>query len=321
MKMILASLQIVVMFWNVENYFDPFKDSIKNDLEFTPGGTYHWTWRKFQKKRNDLVKTLFLVGEKYGKMPALIGLAEVENYFVLNQLIYHTSLSKCDYKIIHDESPDPRGIDVALIYDNSRFELLEKEFITIDTLSTRQILYAKGFVRSSSDTTGDFVTNNRVLTDTLYLFVNHWPSKRGGAKASNWKRTLAAGLLMHKIDSIYSVYSDNSTTDPHIIIMGDFNEEPSGQLLQSINPLKLVNIFAEYPKNSGTYKYKGKWQYIDQFILSQEIAKSAILCEPFRCPFILEPDKAYFGQKPFRTYIGPRYNGGVSDHLPIILYL
>ena len=199
------------MFYNVENLFDVFNDSLTNDDEFTPEGERHWNNYKFYKKLNNLSKVIIGIGE--WNPPSVIGFCEIENRFVLNKLIYETPLKNFDYKIIHSDSPDRRGIDVAFLYRQSKFEpflLLPVPIHFPDNpeSKTRDILYVKGILNK---------------TDTIHFFVNHWPSRYGGYEDSKPRRMCVASVLRSKVDSILSV-----NHHPNIIIMGDFNDEPMG---------------------------------------------------------------------------------------------
>lgn len=284
MMKFLCILQLSAVFWNVENFFDPYGD----EGDFTPTGSYHWTWSKFTSKRNDLAKTLIALGttDSLGGWtpPALIGLAEVENRYVLRQMLTKTSLSLIPYDIVHRDSPDRRGIDVALLYDRTQFTLLSTHYLSLD-FPTREILYAKGLAQG----------------DTLHVFVNHWPSKRGGAAASAPNREQAARVLWGCVDSLF-----RHVEEPlHILVMGDFNDPVSP-------PDGMVNI-----SDQPTYKYQGRWECLDQFLVNASFLEAVAHVEAIEFPFLLERDKTHLGMKPRRTYIGPRYNAGVSDHLPI----
>ena len=149
---------VLVMFWNVENFFDPFKNPFKNDYEFTPSGAKHWTWRKFEKKRDDISKVIMLVKDEYEQWPALIGLCEVENGLTLKQLTQNTPLAKVGYKFLIGNSNDKRGINTALLYDPKIYTNLKIHYIPIingkDTLFTRDIQYSKGVI-NNLDTKGE----------------------------------------------------------------------------------------------------------------------------------------------------------------------
>lgn len=301
-------IQYRAMFYNVENLFDIYDDSLINDNEFLPGESKRWTHKRFETKLINIYKTIVVAGK--GNLPDLIGLCEVENAYCLQSLIDKTPLWKNDFKFIHFNSPDKRGIDVALLYNSTTFIPLHSEAVPVHfsntDIKTRDILYVKGVVAS----------------DTLHVFVNHWPSKRGGAEKSEPKRKVAALVLKQKVDSIMA-------TNKHakIIIGGDFNEsakeEALYKVLRAAKPVKndtLINLSFS-SRNSGTHKYRGKWDFLDHIIVSQTIAdsNSSYTFSVVNEPFLLCEDPSWTGTKPFRTYQGPRYVGGFSDHLPVIL--
>lgn len=277
---------ISVLFYNVENLFDVADDTTKNDNEFLPTSKKHWNYNKMQDKIHKIAQVILAA-----ELPDVIGLCEVENEWVVNQLKYHQFLKNKHYEVLHIESPDQRGIDCALLYDSKKFDLLafKAEAVKLKgQRNTRDILIATLASKK----------------DTFTFFVNHWPSRYGGKKKSIPKRIIAANTLKHVLDSVNKI-------GLKIIAMGDFNDEPKDSSLQLLkkykNPSGALN---------GTIKYRGKWQMFDQFIYSPNIAaKMTILTYPF----LLEDDNTYGGSKPFRTYYGPRYNGGFSDHLPILL--
>lgn len=306
-----------VMFWNLENYFDPFDDPATSDDEFTPFGERFWSWKKFVAKRNGIAKVIISTGSTgaSGSMqtiveyPVLVAFAEVENRFVLEQLVKATPLALLDYGVIHRDSPDQRGIDVALLYRKALFRPLSVDWINIplpDSSSrTRLILGVKGVLED---------------LDTLHLFVNHWPSKFGGEAISHPKRLAAAETLKYRCDSIF-----NLNSRANILLMGDFNDTPDSHIFKILN--NFVNLSTGYAgAGEGTIRYRGKWEMIDQFMVSPNLVNvnEPIFCDSsamvvFRRGFLFEKDKEYLGEKPKRSYIGPRYNGGISDHLPIIL--
>ncbi len=302
-----------IVFWNLENYFDPFDDPVTSDDEFTREGERRWSWKRFTKKRNDIAKVIMSLGDERNHpgegYPVLIALSEVENRFVLDQLVKCTPLSLLGYGIIHRNSPDERGIDVALLYRKKYFRPLEYKFYEVklegEKRNTRLILYTKGVLED---------------LDTLHLFVNHWPSKFGGEKKSYPNRECAANTLLKVCDSIFE-----RNERSNIILSGDFNDTPSSRLFLPFK--KFVNMAAPFEqRGEGTIKYKGKWEMIDMFFISGNLLNQK---EPVACakdamkiigiPFLLEKDPLYLGLRPRRCYTGPRYIGGVSDHLPIIL--
>lgn len=313
------SQNVRLTFWNVENLYDPYNDSTTLDDEFTSSGSKHWTYSKFRKKLNLVAKTLIAIGG--WEPPVITGLCEVENKYVLNKLIYETPLKSWKFRVLHHESPDARGIDVAMIYRPDKFRLLTAKTFSINfpfdtTSQTREILMVKGLLFDS---------------DTLTVFINHWPSRRGGYSSSQPRRNWVAGMLRKLVDSVQSVNMASN-----IVIMGDFNDEPDKESISSILgarddttqllPNSLVNLMFPKIRNEGTIKYQGNWSILDQFIVSASVflGNNGLRADfrdaqIVRKNFLLNEDARYFGSKPDRTYIGPRYNGGFSDHLPISL--
>lgn len=311
------------MFYNVENLFDTQNDSLKNDDEFLPDGAMRWTGWKYWQKLKNITRVITAVGGM--QSPALVGLCEIENDSVIFDLTRRSPLRAQGYQYIVTDSPDRRGIDVALLYQPHQFNLLhhqEYEIAFRDRTArpTRNILHAVGKI---------------INGDTLDIFVCHWPSRSGGQRESEPARIDAATLLRAKVDSIFLV-RENS----HIIIMGDFNDHPDNKSLfvtlkaRSINyhldNLELYNLFFHRTKERdfGTYAYQGRWEILDQFIVSGDLlsANSAIRVKNneanvFKPDFLLQTDRNTGKKKPFRTYLGPRYLGGFSDHLPIYLDL
>ena len=300
----------VVMFWNVENLFDPFDDPLKNDDEFTARGERHWTWQRFESKCDGIAQTIVAVADQTGELPALVGLAEVENRFVVSHLARKTLLSELGYGFVHRESPDERGIDVALLYRKDRFRVLAVDSLRIPGFATRDILHVTGTVIPDNVIPG---LTRDLTRDPLHIFVVHLPSKRGGTKATESRRDAALSTLSSALDSLLS---DNP--ESRIIVMGDFNDTA---------PVVPGNVIPGLTRDLGTLKYHGRWEQIDHFFLSPAEARpsdtttSIPEMQVFAPEFLLEPDKSYLGKEPRRTYVGPRYNGGLSDHLPIILKL
>ena len=308
----------VVMFWNVECLFDPFDDPLKNDDEFTAGALRHWTWSRFEKKRDGIVQTIMAVADQTGELPALVGLAEVENRMVVSQLVRKTLLEELGYGYVHRESPDERGIDVALLYRKDCFRPLTVDSLRISGHVTRDILYVKMQQRFEipGQAGNDVLSTDR---ESVHVFVVHFPSKRGGAKASDGRRAAALGVLERAVDSLLRI-------DPAscILVMGDFNEAAVTVAGLAAPPFAAplavpsTAVAASTPAQSaapGTIKYHGRWEQIDHFFVSPSMDGQMQIFAP---PFLLEDDPAYLGTKPRRTYIGPRYHGGLSDHLPII---
>jgi len=310
-----------LVFYNTENLFDPADDSLTNDDEYTPTGMRRWTFDRFRRKLLNLSKVIISVGG--WEAPEIVGMCEVENRFVLYELITETPLSKIGYKIIHKDSPDPRGIDVAMIYRPDKFTPIAYKAIPVRFPNdpngrTRDILYVKGKVMNQ---------------EILHVFINHWPSRFGGYAGTKPKRAVVASILRHSTDSIMQ-----SDPTARIVIMGDFNDEPNDESITKVlmargdsthlEKTDLYNMMTGYANRwrNGTNKFRESWSVIDQIIVSSPLlhgenglytyANSAHI---FDAPFLLMEDKTYFGLKPFRTYMGPKYEGGYSDHLPVYI--
>jgi predicted extracellular nuclease len=315
--------KIRIVFYNTENFFDTFDDPITADEEFLPDGVLNWTYGRYHDKLDKICKVIVAAGE--WKPPDIIGLCEIENAYVLRDLINKTPLVKYEYRYIHQNSPDRRGIDVALLYNPSTVRVLEKEFIPVTLTSgtektTRDILYCMVSIQQR---------------DTLHLFINHWPSRGGGQLETEPSRLYAAKVLNLEINSLFRIFPN-----PKIIAMGDFNDEPNDKSLteglhaqtEIVLPMPgiLYNLSAGYKKKHriGTNKFQGRWGMLDQFIVSGELLKETMgfttypgSFSVFAASFLLTTDDNYSGSEPFRTYKGPVYSGGFSDHLPIVLDL
>lgn len=308
-----------IMFYNVENFFDTADDPSTADGEFTPTGKKHWSKARYTDKLLKIAEVIDSVGGE--TLPCIVGLAEVENRRVLDELVRKTALTEGNYGIVHQESPDRRGIDVALLYRKDCFKLLGADFLPVPfpentAIRTREILYASGILDS----------------DTLHFFVCHFPSMIGGEQKSEWRRERAASVVRHKVDSLLALQPC-----ARIVIMGDLNGKantPAQKVLATKSSDKRPRCKDLYnagyyllKENYGSYRYKGNWQTIDHLILSGALLDGSSAWKAdrrltvFSAPFLLEEDKTYFGYKPCPTYRGPRYVGGYSDHLPIYIDL
>jgi len=317
--MLLLGQSVRILSYNVENFFDYEKDSVKDDISFTPDGDHFWGYNRFKTKSTNIAKAITAAGGWEGA--AIVGLYEIENNYVLETLTKYSPLKNRGYKYIHYESSDPRGIDIAMLYDPTRVDVIKSFPIPAiclnDTLATRDLLYVKALLLKS---------------DTIHFFLCHTPSRRGGVEASSWKRECVMGIVRSKIDSIFS-YSD-----ANIIVMGDFNDYPNCKSvnvsLGAVKPSEkiekkcLYNMFWIYQeRGQGTYKYQGEWNMLDQIIVSGSLLdKGALYTSQDYAKicyetFLMEEDKKFFGEKPLRTYNGRRYLGGYSDHLPIYIDL
>ena len=307
-----------VMFYNVENLFDTLDDPDKQDEEFTPEGSRHWTNKRYYKKQNNLAKVITSVGE-WGS-PALIGMCEVENDKVLKDLTAYSPLKKSQYRYIITESEDARGIDVALLYQRDRFKYLQHDCIRLDfpnnpEKKTRDILHVAGQI---------------ITGDTLDVFVCHFPSRRGGELESEPDRLHAASIVREKVDSLTI-----TRKKANILIMGDFNDEPTNKSMLTtmnvkgeLNESDLYNLFYSVSKKSriGSYKFREQWNFLDQMIVSGNLLEQDntfhVLPETatiFQKAFLLTDDVTNGGKRPKKTFHGYKYEGGHSDHLPIFV--
>ena len=289
-----------VMFWNLENFFDYRNDSTSvSDAEFSSLGERRWTRKRFYAKCNAIAKGILWAGSAEGGLPDVIGFSEVENAFVLKRLLQETALRKLDYKYVHFDSPDSRGIDVALLYRSSRITLEDARpchlFQADTVLATRDILLCR-----FSGRFGPFS-----------VLVNHHPSKYGGAAVSEPRRRLAVERLRFLADSL------SALGETRIIATGDFNDTPANPVYKLLEPTLLPLAEELHRQGRGTIKYDGAWNLIDQFYISPALssARMSILY----IPFLQVPDATHGGTKPLRTYTGPRYTAGVSDHCPVWL--
>lgn len=311
-----------VMFYNVENLFDTKDNPLKNDDAFTPSGNQRWYNNRYWKKLHDISKVITSVGE--GRPPAIVGLCEIENDSVLSDLTKRASLNRHKYRYIVTDSRDDRGMNVALLYQRDEIKILSTRSYTPtykgeEWKKTRDILHVTGKIANG---------------DTLDIFVCHFHSRSEGIKKTKPYRIQAARLLKTKTDSLFSIRKK-----ANIIVMGDFNDYPkdesmtstlqAGSIKTAISGKKLYNLFyhKQGEKDSGSYRHKGKWNYLDQFIVSGNLLQTNKTkvknneAHVFTADFLVSKDNKYGGVRPFRTYSGYKYLGGVSDHLPIYLNL
>lgn len=293
-----------VLFWNVENFFDYRNDSTSvSDREFSSLGERHWTKKRFYTKCNAFAKAILWIASVEGGLPDVIGLAEVENAFVLRRAIGATALCKAGYKIVHYDSPDPRGIDVALLYRAPAVELVSSKAIKVDSMRTRDILYVR--LRARDGPEADY-------------FVCHLPSKYGGETESLRKRARAVNRLLEAVDSVTQISPRASfgRNDNSVVIMGDFNDTPDSPVFEEISRRFQPLAKPLAAKGLGTIRFDGRWDFIDHFYVSPGFE---VEMKPVQVPFLMTTDRTHGGLKPLRTYSGPRYTAGVSDHLPVLL--
>jgi len=319
-----AAHRIPIAFYNVENLFD-CNDDANDDAEFLPQGKREWTEERYQQKLNNLAHVLGDIADKGG---AVVGLAEVENRHVLEDLVRNPSIRKRNYSIIHYDSPDPRGIDCALLYDAKIFHPKSSgvRFIALpeeSKIPTRDILFATGTIDN----------------ELFHFIVGHWPSRYGGDPASAGRRMVAAQTMRQVADSLLREYPGSKA-----ILMGDFNDDPFDasvveglNLCQTIDETHAADLFSPmlsmYRQGAGTLAYKGKWNLFDIMVVSGNLLKkntqglhlyqdpeSHQLAYIFRRDYLLRQTPKHRGE-PLRTFSGNNYLGGYSDHLPVYLYL
>ena len=286
-----------MMFWNLENFFDwSDQGTGESDRDFSSYGSRHWTKGRFYDKCDAVCKSMMWIGDRYGRLPDFIGLAEIENKGVLTKFLSSTLLRKYDYSIIHYESKDRRGIDVAALYRKSSMVPISTSAISPENINSRDILHAR--MR---------LTDGRIMD----FIVNHHPSKFGGEEESMHKRVMVMKVLKHLTDSI--------SNSRHIVAMGDFNDTPDAPQLDLLDSTFVNHGLSAHQKGLGTIRYKGKWELIDFFLTTPETHTSEM--DVIRIPFLMTYEKKYPGEKPLRTYSGPRYIGGVSDHCPVCIWV
>ena len=312
-------------FYNLENLFDTIDSPTTNDADFLPQGRLSWNTEKYISKQFNMAKVISLLAEELTPDGlAMLGVSEVENRKVLEDLVAEPQLKSRNYQIVHFDSPDERGIDVGLLYQAKYFTVLGscavpvvlKDPKTGEPDFTRDILYVAGTFDG----------------DPMHIMVGHWPSRRGGESGSAWARAAAATVCKILADSI-------RTADPNakIIIMGDLNDDPDNKSVAQVlkakrNADKIVGMdlynpmFDIFKSGSGTLAYRDSWNLFDQMIVSQGLVDKKIggwqlyKAQVFRQPWMFQTDGAFRGY-PLRTFVGDIFLNGYSDHLPVFLYL
>ncbi|MGB2128768.1 MAG: endonuclease [Flavicella sp.] len=304
-----------VAFYNVENLFDPYDAAHTLDRDFTPKGKKKWVPYRYNLKIKKLGNAISKIGlAETQSLPSLVGVAEVENKTVLKDLCASEALKETQYEFIHHESPDDRGIDVALLYDPIHFKPQDEKAIKIlpsntekcsNQEFTRDVLYVSGLLKG----------------EKIHVFINHWPSKRNGYEVTKQMRIKIAQTIHKEIANI-------KDTNPRIIVLGDFNDNPTDESIQNHLAVEgLKNTMLElYKAGQGASKFYGKWMLFDQILLSDiffstnnnglQFLESKI----FNPSFLTNPRGRHRGE-PFRTYSGRYYQGGCSDHFPVYTLL
>ena len=295
--------ELFLMFYNVENLFDTLDSPNTKDEEFLPTSEKKWGSYRYNYKLKQLEKVFNKIIDKENEknLPDIIGLCEVENKLVIEDLLKTDVFKNQNYSIIHKQSPDGRGIDCALLV-NSKFEVLQNDFIQInnpkESRTTREIVYSR------------LKFKNQIIN----VFVNHWPSRWGGQEASNHKRVFVAKVLRKYID-------ENTSQNDLNLIMGDFNDYPSNESLDEILVKEdLLNLMSSSQVSGiGSYNYRGNWDWLDQIIISKEISSFKLRkFGAFEEDFMMYTNKK--GEVyPSRSFGGNNWYGGYSDHLPVFL--
>lgn len=311
-----------VMFYNLENLFDTINNNGKYDLEFSPQGKNKWDGNKYRQKLRNMAYAISQMKSKLTPNgPAIIGVSEIENRSVLDDLVAQPSIAPWGLKVIHHDSPDRRGVDVGLLYNPRYFRPIN---VTNHTLVVPEL--------------PNFRTRDQMCVvgllggERIAFIVNHWPSRRGGAEQSSWLREAAAKLSRHIADSLLAV-------DPKIgvIVMGDLNDDPHNRSVaetlgalkkqSDVQPGGFFNPFWNMlDQGIGSYCYRGSWDLFDQIVLSYNLLKQGesglkyLKCEVLNREFLKQQDGQYKGY-PFRTFAGGAWLGGYSDHFPTEVFL
>ena len=287
---------------NCENLFDCRDDTLKEDEEFTPDGLRHWTRSRYWRKLNNIGQELLSCSSS---LPDIVALVEVENDTVLYDLTRRSLLRNAGYQYLMTESPDVRGLDVALLYQPTAFRPLCYETLTVppmkDMRPTRDILYVMG---------------ETVTGDTLHVFVVHAPSRYGGERQTRAYRKQVASILI--------TYLQDRATDGRssIIVAGDFNDYADSPSLKLFYRQGLVNATRQARGSNGargTYRYHGEWRSIDHVLVSPSLYEKIDTVFVNDANFLLEDEPRYGGRRPRRTFQGYRYQQGFSDHLPLVV--
>lgn len=299
-----------IAFYNVENLFDTLDDQQIRDEEYLPSAEKQWNSSKYQNKLDSLSKVISMLGKDGG--PQVLGLCEVENKAVIQDLILNSKLKKSKYQIVHKDSEDGRGIDVALIYTKpfslESYNLIPVRLEDDADWRTRDILHAE----------------LKLNKESIHFFVNHWPSRWGGKEESEYKRMAASNALKSYISELRK-----KEQDPKIIIMGDFNDETMDNSLLNLDKIQLANLMKTFDvEEKGSYRYRGNWNMLDQILVSENLLEAEGIKYKANSSFIFEKEwlkqKGYenpFAGYPLRTWGGKTYLGGFSDHFAVGMLL
>jgi len=313
---------VSIAFYNVENLFDTINEPGVKDEDFTPEGSYKWNTERYYEKLERISTVIKRMAEdQNGGYPAIIGLCEIENLAVLEDLVKHPIIAQQEYGIVHYDCEYNRGMDVALLY-------LKKRFTPTASVSSVLILENDSAYR----TRDILVVSGELDGERMHFLVNHWPSRRGGEQRSAPLRNAAADLCRKHVDSLFAI-----EPTAKIIVMGDFNDDPinasmlthlksTGKIEEAKDGILYNAMFKLFRKGIGTLAYNDRWNLFDQMLLSPALVSTETKgyqfdkANVFNKPFLMQPDGRFAGY-PFRTYVGSNYHGGYSDHFPVYVTL
>ena len=315
-------LTVSVSFYNLENLFDTINDPNTNDEEYLPHGKNHWTSERYVKKVSNMAYAISRIGDNLMPIPPMIlGISEIENRRVVEDLVGHDYLKKFNYQIVHYDSPDRRGVDVGLIYNPSYF--------TVTNSAVHRLDYSND---TSFRTRDQLVVTGTIYGETLHIIVCHWPSRRGGEARSRPLRNAAADLSRHIIDSLLAL-----DANAKIVMMGDLNDDPNDvSLLERVNAKSaradvdsksMYNPFYNmYKRGDGSLAYRDAWNNFDQIMVSPALVNSGnnsftiSSAKIYNANFLTNTKGQYRGY-PFRTFSYGSFMGGYSDHYPVYILL
>jgi len=310
-----TSIAYNIAFYNIENLFDIENNPLTNDDDFLPTSAKRWTPKRYQKKLLKLGTVISKIGEEDTAIaPVIVGLAEVENSNVLSDLVKSKNLINEDYSYIHYDSPDERGIDVALLYKSDIFKVENSEPFTV---------YLQNELGEQDYTRDILLVQGKLNNENLNIIVNHWSSRREGEKETEFKRIAGANVVNSIIKKLKKEDSNAKT-----IVMGDFNDNPNNDSIALMekesnlyNPFKTV-----WSREKGSLSYNFQWNLFDQILFSTNFfdVKNSTLsfasADVFNSKFLAQSHGKYKGQ-PFRTFVGKKFKGGYSDHFPVYIQL
>ena len=306
---------LTIAFYNIENLFDIYDDKNTNDDDFLPTSTKKWTKKRYKRKIIKLGSVISKIGFQASlKPPSIIGLAEVENSLVIQDLIQSEYLTDYNYDFVHQDSKDERGIDVALLYNRDEF--------SVDTSETFSIYIETP--EGERDHTRDILLVSGILDgDPIHIIVNHWPSRRNGEEESSHKRMIASKKVVEIIKKL-----KKKSEDPRILVIGDFNDNPNDLSVQFLvdNEELFNSTEILWSRDRGTLNHDFQWNLFDQIFVSNNFLDPSHNGYHFENVNIFDKkfvshSKGKFKGQPFRTYLGKKYMGGFSDHFPVYIQL